>query len=401
VVRTSQLRVGSLLYCVGADGVYGILVQPDGQSGVFDIGSTVDLQPKAAALVSALGDGVPARARYQEVDRFVYEWGPALLPPGLADAGLDVLVIVPHHFLHGVPVHALRLGSSPLAVQMGVSYCSSISVMEHSMGRNPCRLGPAWDFALSDGETSHLLSGPPERRCVSYGGDVVTGMPGYQEVADSFSAHFSGCLNINPYVGSITPRVSARSALKLLVGDTDFRVVCVVCHGFVDDVMPELSGLLVGGSEVSRLAFDRELSPGVVFRVHDYPFRFPPAELPRRDGGVEVLTALELAAGKSPVTELACLFGCSTARGEPMAFDDVASVAYQWLKTGTGTVLASMWELDVEVLASWVPRFLRNWLDRCQPKAIAWREAMRSLLDEQPTLPTAEWAVIALLGDWL
>ena len=69
-------------------------------------------------------------------------------------------------------------------------------------------------------------------------------------------------------------------------------------------------------------------------------------------------------------------------------------------KIGAATVMASMWALDFDFARSWVPRFLHRWRDLREPKALAMRESMREELHDTPW-PISEWAVPALLGDWL
>jgi CHAT domain-containing protein len=393
--HTSELRVGAVLYLVGSTEAHGVLVTPEDRREPFTIGRCADLHPHVASLLAALTTPVPRRARDREFARFTDGWGPALLPPNLSSIDLDVLVAIPHHFLHAIPLHAVRFAGAHLVEQLAVVYAPSVALFEHAVGHNPIRaLGP-WAFAdRPDEDTSTLLAGP-SRFCTSYGEDVLDGRKRYAEVAAQFAAAFGE----RKVIHADAP---VRGSLKSRSPDSVNDVVCAVCHGFVDTVAPELSGLLVSSGLPS--VFHRlhlELTDEIAFQIRDYPFRFPPAELPIGREPVEVLTALEIATAERQVTELACLFGCSTARGEALAFDEVSTVAHQWLKTGAGSVLASLWKLDVEMLASWVPRFLANWLMRRQPKAIAWQHATRSLMDDEPDVPPAEWAVLALLGDWL
>jgi hypothetical protein len=396
-VQTRDLRVGALVYFVGSHDAHGVLVAPEGVSHRFHVGQVADLIPQVASLVSALRDpgGGAARVAF---DRFAGDWGATLLPPELMVTGLDVLVVIPHHLLHGLPIHAVLMGDQPIAAQYGVTYCSSLRLLLHAMGHNPLRVHrPSWEFTL-EGPATPLGR---DRTCVVYSGDVVSSRPEYEQLAESFCAHFDTSFRVGS--DDVTAgTVDTRGWFKVVAPHAKFRIFCAVCHGFADETTPSLSGLLVGTGPDVRSSFPLNLKDDVSFRIRDWPFRMPPAELPGiHTGNVEVLTALEVAVGPTPATELACLLGCSTARGEPMASDDVASLAHQWLKTDTGTVLATLWGLDLQVLSMWLPHFLSNWVGRQQPKAIAWRQAARALIAERPDLPPGQWATVALLGDWL
>jgi CHAT domain-containing protein len=83
--------------------------------------------------------------------------------------------------------------------------------------------------------------------------------------------------------------------------------------------------------------------------------------------------------------------------------DAYASVANHWLRAGAASVLGHQWEADFPFVAAWVPRFLRNWVERRQPKAIAAREALNDLLDSGavPRDAAHVWGAFVLLGDWL
>jgi len=64
-------------------------------------------------------------------------------------------------------------------------------------------------------------------------------------------------------------------------------------------------------------------------------------------------------------------------------------------------VISSLWELDFDFAMNWMPIFLDNWLRKRQPKAIAYTQAMRTILTRQPDIEPHQWGTIVLLGDWL
>ena len=140
------------------------------------------------------------------------------------------------------------------------------------------------------------------------------------------------------------------------------------------------------------------------YGFNDFPFIIVPMEssLPATHEP-EVMTTAELKVSRPTNTELAALIGCHSGAGQLQAGDDFHSLAYEWLKFGAASVLASGWQLDLAFAGQWLPLFLGNWLDRRQPKAVAAQQALIRMFAEQPALAEdiGTWAALSLFGDWL
>ena len=147
-----------------------------------------------------------------------------------------------------------------------------------------------------------------------------------------------------------------------------------------------------------------------ILRVQDHPFAEIPLRLepvlPSRSRGIfepEMMTTGELRVQCASDAQLVALFGCSTGSGVVGSNDDYLSLACQWLKIGAASVIANLWEADLVTLTEWSHRFVKSWTQLRQPKAIAYREATRTLLADRPGWADQPelWGFMALFGDWL
>ena len=159
-----------------------------------------------------------------------------------------------------------------------------------------------------------------------------------------------------------------------------------------------LSGLLLatrGASGYSKSGFGVDIA-GKSLDRRDVPLRLPPGETSPL--ATEVLTAAELENFSYSRTELVCLLGCSAGLGRVLQADEPASLAETFLKLGSSSVIAPMWDAHIKPTRQWILRFLDSWLRDGKPKALAARDATGALLDSYgPQFA----GVLTLRGDWL
>jgi hypothetical protein len=397
-MRVNDIKVGALIYMVGIERVFVRHLKPDGRPQDFVAGSTRELIPKIYNVLEVLSAPFALQDRERVLQEFSSEWGRVLLPPVGWQHALDVLVIVPHHCLHGLPIHAIRAepDGNPIATELGVTYCTSATLFQRCVDRNPVRGAQLENWDLQDPATAPK----PPHHCVGLGTDVCTDKHDhYQSLAASFATRFA------EHEGPSIPRTELKRGCRVLHDDIQRRwsVACFVCHGYVDESAPDNSGLLIEG--LPEGAIDRRLiqvSDKVSLSFRDMPFRDLPFEIgARRDSRAEILTIRELQLDISTDAELVALFGCSTGAGQILDADDVESMSFHWLKAGAVSTIANLWELDIRFISRWVPHFLDGWIERRVPKAFAWREANRAVLSERPEEPISVYAGLHLSGDWL
>ncbi len=412
-MHVCDLSIGLVFYCVGTEHVFALLLDGEGNQQRFELARCTDVFPRISTLMDAFDQplGWVSSRKAVIINQFVNEWGASLLPPENVLRRFDVLIIVTHHFLHGLPLHLVRLGGEILATTHGISYCSSATLLHRCFERNRARRfdTQAWSFPLhGDGDRA---VGPPVHTCMSCAVDVLTDKDiAYQKFASTFAGYFPGTshacsrndvkIALNPYLRKTQDRSS----------ETSPDVICFVCHGHVDALHIDRSGLLLTGSPKFMVLQNVSMPGNIPIHIKDFPF----AEIPvwmepvQPSNNPSSLEAEMMSIGEMQVTcksdaQLVALFGCSTGSGVVSSNDEYLSLATQWLKIGASSVIANLWEADLEVLTEWSHRFVDNWIQLHQPKAIAIREATRALLVDHPHLSEQPdlWGCIALFGDWL
>jgi CHAT domain-containing protein len=381
----AEISTALLAYQVGAERIYVLALGQDGSLERFPLLTCEEAIPRIDRLLGALQQPATTTPAVQArlLEEFCSGWGRDLLPPWEAIADRDVLVVVPHDLLHGVPLHLVRpREEESLAISHGISYCSSATLFHRCVTRNVARRRQATN----------------RRTSATIGADVLTGKDQeYRGVADAFGAHFASA-----------NRLDSRANLKDLLDPNlpvAADVLCVVCHGYFDESLPIRSGLLltdyIAGSVTATRRVRLHRSESLRFR--DWPFAGAPAMGGNGQFEPSALTVGELMVHCRADVELVALFGCSTGTGSLAAGDDYESLAYQWLKIGAASVLANLWEADFPVLRELAHRFALSWEAGSLPKALALRTATRELLRDAPELTSRPslWGSLVLLGDWV
>ena len=79
-----------------------------------------------------------------------------------------------------------------------------------------------------------------------------------------------------------------------------------------------------------------------------------------------------------------------------------SSMGTQFLALGASSVLAANWPIEITEVETISGYFLDNWLRLRQPKAVALRESIKRIIQQQPDVcDVRRWGAITLLGDWL
>lgn len=353
---------------------------------MVDFGAEAEFLQEAGRLRDEVANvELVAGRRLRRLQAFAAGWGRELIPEPILEDPPDVLVVVPQGFLHQLPLHLAFAGDErALGWHSGVAYSSSLTTFCRCATRNRIRERHGRDRLARGGGTD--VSGRAHREFAGLA----------ELVLDSFVA---------------TRRASAdrgmlsRLDVRLALGDVMADVVCVVAHGFTDPYRHRDSGLLVdAGNRLPRVldVYGRALS------FPDLPLRDFPVT-PRLAGGDgtggstpaplpgEILTLGELELTTPIDTELVLLLACSAGASEVLQGDEPASLSEAVLRLGAGSVIAPMWDCDLELAEGWMRRFLQAWLEEDAPKAVAGRSALRELGDG--TDPAA-LSPLHLRGDW-
>jgi len=395
-----DLRVGAVEYISGSSRLQAAVIDDRGQARLFPLCRAAECFGEAHQLLDALEGPSTPKERERLLSDFSTGWGRLLLPPFEAIAGFDVLVLIPHHTLHALPLHAIWIEDekASLGVCRAVTYCSSATLFTRCVERNQARRADCGAWIPGDAGTAPVSAPPLPRLCAGIATDAWDGKDeAYRGLGERFGSHFEV---------SQGPEMTRFGIKRPYQPDgpnpSTYDAIYMVCHGYYDPVQPLNSGLLVGLPLSGTLIRPITLPGGTVVHFRDLPFRELPREIVPRPGiHAEMMTIAELQLEGFTQAELVALLGCSTGAGHVLAADTIESMGYQWLKLGTASVLAGLWRLQIGFISDWTGIFLEHWLRFRQPKAIAVREALRAMLARAIPPPLYEWAALQLLGDWL
>jgi hypothetical protein len=396
----AKLRVGAIEYLAGSGSIQAAVIDDQGGCRLFPLCRADEYLAEAHELLEALEGPSTPKERERQFQSFSSGWGRKLLPPFEELAGFDVLVLIPHHTLHALPLHAIWIeeANAPLGICRALTYCSSATLFRRCTERNVARRA---DFAAwIPGDAGRTPVAPPllPQLCAGIATDALGGKDeSYKKLGNHFASYFAA------HNGPSMLRLGIKRPYRVnQENPATYDAIYFVCHGYYDPVLPVNTGLVVtnplsGTTErFIHLPGDR----GGFYR--DLPFRELPREIvPRKDVSAEMMTIGELQVEGFTQAELAALLGCNTSAGHVLSGDTMQSMAYQWLKLGAASALASLWRLDIEFISEWAGLFLERWLQFRQPKAIAWREALRTMTNIAAPPPAYQWAAIQLMGDWI
>ena len=317
--------------------------------------------------------GVAIR-RLPELARFAADWGRSLIPPAVLADPPDVLLIVPHALLHGLPLHLVQAANGrALACCSGISYASSPTLLLRSAARNPAR-------------RAERAERPARRLAAGGGTDVLSHTDDeFSNIAADILGEF-GATAEEPFF-----RIPVRWAFR----NPDHRVACIISHGFVDPSEHGDSGILID-PPMAVASFHQRVGDETFTRM-DIPMRDVPAGLATARQA-EVLTLGEIEMDDPTSVELTILLACSAGASDVLQGDEPASLAEALVRLGSVSVIAPMWACDHLLARTWIQAFLAAWNRRGMPKAMAAREAFLALGDGTDV---TELGPIHLRGDWL
>ncbi len=149
----------------------------------------------------------------------------------------------------------------------------------------------------------------------------------------------------------------------------DYRIVHFATHGLVDNLRPELSGVVLS-------LYTRTGQPQDGFlRLHDiYNLTLP--------------------------VELVVLSACSTALGRDVAGEGLVGLVRGFMYAGTRRVVASLWRVDDEATSELMSRFYHHMFVEGQTASAALRASQLDLLRSPRWHSPAYWAAFVMAGDW-
>lgn len=151
---------------------------------------------------------------------------------------------------------------------------------------------------------------------------------------------------------------------------SQYRIVHFATHGFINNVHPELSGIVLSLVDQAGEAQDGFL------RVHE-------------------IFNLNLSA------ELVVLSACRTGLGKEVKGEGLIGLTRGFMYAGTPRVVVSLWSVEDKATAELMARFYKRMLGaEGQPAAAALRAAQVEMWKEKRWAAAYHWAAFILQGEW-
>ncbi len=307
-----------------------------------------------------------------------------LLPAEILSGSARRFLVVADGLLHYVPFAALphpgsgRHEERMLIDDYEIATLHSASVLATLRQRDadrPSARGPIAIFADPVFSDTDPRSGSSESESAPHGG-VTRGSVRVERLPD-------GPLPRLPFTGEEARRVlqltqddgsfaaigfEATKAAVLSEDLQSYPIVHFATHAFIDEDLPELSGLVFSRYDPRGEAIDGDL------HLHE-------------------IYGLRLAA------RLVVASGCQTALGQQVRGDGLLSLTRGFLYAGASQVLVSLWSVDDEATAELMGHFYQALLERGENPTAALRSAQLRMRREARWQAPYYWAGFVLQGD--
>jgi hypothetical protein len=339
-----------------------------------------------------------SRRNLPQLERFAVEWGRRLLPVPWLENPPDCSILIPHSFLHHLPLHLIRTNSGhPLCVESGVSVNSSLTSLRRALQRNPkvaADIGDSY-IEMSRDAVKRALSRMParskdllaptitytldDRRWLAAGVDALGSQDeAWRKLPAELLASFVPHADV---VELSAPAASLRHVVAALLVKHRYDLIILAAHGYRNPLDALDSGLVLranlgGVNRIGINVLGRTMdAEGVPFLLQEFPPRELPADM-QTAVPTEVLSIAELEQkGAHIECPLVVLLGCSSGRPVLYPGDQPVSLAEVFLRIGAAAVLAPMWDVTVSSARLWVTDFLKAFTDPGSTRADASRHA--------------------------
>ncbi len=302
---------------------------------------------------------------------FFYDLGKELIHKCLEYVkGYDTLCLVPHGWLHHLPIHALKCEDGQYLIEkFKIVYSPSATVIKYCQGKNKAR------------EKDKMRV--TERSCLALG----TGMADDPEsLKESFreEARYVG----NEIFGQkgICKIDEKASKSYFITNCKNKDVLHIACHGFFDQINPLKSGLLLSDGK-----------------------RLPELNIAKNQSQViqdKILLSAEEVFNMDMSSELVVLSACVTGVNENRPGDELMGLTRALLYAGTPSVIVSLWNVYTDSTLQLMKSFYKYWMgsENAVSKVEALQKAqldmLRNSVNDSWRHPY-HWAPFVLVGDWI
>jgi len=282
----------------------------------------------------------------------------------------DTLYLIPHGWLHHLPLHALKCDDGRYLIEnFKIVYSPSASVIKYCQLKNRDRR------SNRDSEV--------KKSCLSFGVGKMDDPPFLKESFRKEAIYIGK--EIFSSKGEL--KIDLEASKKYFIEHCKNKdVIHIACHGFFNKIEPLKSGLLLsdGNSlpnvKINKLGFP-EISPNMLLTAED-------------------IFNLKLTAN------VAVLSSCLTGVNEIRPGDELIGLTRSLIYAGVSSVIVSLWSVYSYSTLELIKTFFEYWLNTKDTisKAEAFQRAQIFLINNK--LKAAwqhpyHWAPFILVGDWI
>jgi len=282
----------------------------------------------------------------------------------------DTLYLIPHGWLHHLPLHALRCPDGLYLIEkFKIVYCPSSTIIKYCQKKNRIRNKTNYNYS--------------KKSCLSLGTGLIDDS---DLVKKSFSVEAQYIGNTIFETNSICKTDKDASKEFFLQNCINMDVIHLACHGFFNQSNPLKSGLILSnGNNFPTIIKD---SNKKLIVQEDF-----------------LLTAEEIL-GIDLNSELVVLSACLTGVNENKPGDELIGLIRSLLYAGTPSAILSLWSVYTESTILLMKSFYKYWIksENIVSKAEALQRAQIDMIRNN-TVPEWQhiyhWAPFILVGDWL
>ncbi len=284
--------------------------------------------------------------------------------------GYDTLVLVPHGWLHYLPLHALKCEDGKYLIEkFKIVYSPSATVIKYCQDKNKAR--------------QNKNGANRDRNCLAFGVGIKSNKPIEHQLFHNEARYVAEEI----FGARGECKIGVEASKKYFIENCNHKdVIHAACHGHFDELQPLESGLLF--SNGTRLPIVNRKDSTIIEVPEDMLLT------------AEDIFNLELHA------DLVVLSACVTGVNENKPGDELIGLTRALIYAGTPSVIVSLWSVYSESTLELMKSFYKYWADPKQSfsKAEALQKAQLDMIHKSPDILWEHpffWAPFILVGDWM
>jgi CHAT domain-containing protein len=293
-----------------------------------------------------------------------------LVDPFLKDVkDFDILYLIPHGWLHHLPLHALICEDGKYLIEKHkIVYSPSATVIKYCQAKNNARKS-------NDNNKNNI-----KRNCLT----LAVGRENDSASIHKMLHEEAHLVAQDIFKGEGICKLEEDASKEFFIKNCkDKSVIHAACHGYFDNEQPLKSGLLLSNG-----------SDNPIVSTNDN----------RTDVPEDMLLTAEEMFNLELNADLVTLSACVTGVNENKPGDELIGLTRALIYAGTPSVMVSLWPVHIHSTLELIKSFYKYWTDPQLKlsKVAALQKAQVDMIKNKPDWQDPfHWAPFILVGDWL